>query len=30
MPHDKSAANLLIVAATETATDDDFTALKMP
>src|SRR6202000_3246934 len=28
MPHKKSAANLLIVAATETATDDDFAAFE--
>ncbi|HEY1877430.1 MAG TPA: hypothetical protein VGG66_08160, partial [Rhizomicrobium sp.] len=27
LPHDKSAANLLILAATETNTDDDFVAL---
>jgi glycine dehydrogenase subunit 1 len=28
MPHEKAAANLLIVAATETATDDDFAAFE--
>src|SRR5471030_3282171 len=28
MPHEKSAVNLLIVAATETATDDDFAAFE--
>jgi glycine dehydrogenase subunit 1 len=28
MPHEKSAANLLIVAATETSTDEDFAALE--
>jgi glycine dehydrogenase subunit 1 len=27
LPHDKSVANLLILAATETNTDDDFAAL---